>query len=849
MIRIRKLVVLASIVLCATLSAWASGDATAQRTLPTTAEALYAQLRSVGLDSSRVYQIREASLDRSALHITFDDGTIAFTQDIYGRITGAFFEGEGEVLLTPPNHVERSSLALFTGMAILEEQFFTAYFRFNDGVYKELQPALRPAENAKEFVSEWDETARRLADTDALRLLITFSHLLPDGSNEPAPAAEQNRADRMLHARIQGRTLGNFDILFDTDAQEPLWAGQSRTVDGISYYDLWTSFAASATKTGSNEPEQVPDLVTISSYKIRADVKPPTDLNGDARLQLSVRRGGSRVLMLELSRFLHVKSVEENGHPLAFINNQALEGTQLEKRGNDLVAVIFPAPLKTGQKLELHFVYGGEVLSDAGKGLLYVGARGTWYPNRGMARANFDLEFHYPAGWTLVATGKPAPVTPIAASGNEAPGGQVSRWVSERPIPFAGFNLGKYARAVARAGNVMVESYATAGVERSFPKPVQTEIVPVRPDIRHSIPAAQAPIVAMTVAPPPSPARNAQPVADQSARAVDFFARRFGPYPYSSLELTQLPGHLSQGWPGLIFLSSYSFLTPAERKDLHMDRLRALLSSQVPVHETAHQWWGDLIGWASYRDQWLMEALANYSAMMMLQTENPAEFRDLMERFRRDLLQQNKDGQLLKDAGPVTLGARLSSSHFPDGYDAISYGRGTWLLHMLREMMRDAESTTRTRAGHSERPEDDPFIGSLHKLRERYEGKEITTRDFLHVFEEDLPPSLRYENRKSLDWFLDGWINGTALPHFEVQGIKYLAKENSTMVSGTLLQKDAPGDLITPVPIYAVVAGKAPVLLGRVFAEGPETTFHLSAPIGTRKVVVDPHQTLLSSPR
>jgi hypothetical protein len=848
MIRVHNFALLACVVLSMTLGAPATENGTSRDTTPTTALALYSQLRSVGLDPSRVYQVRDASLDRSALHITLDSGTIAFTQDICGRITGAFFEGEGEVLLTPPDHAERASMALFTGMAILEEQFLTAYFRFNDDVYSELQPALRPAENPQEFLSEWDETARRLADTDALRLLISLSGSLP-GDNGLTPVVEhQNPPDKMLHARIQGRTLGNFDLLFDTEAQESLWAGQSRTVDGISYYDLWTSFTPGTTKLPLSGAEQAPDQVTISSYKIRAEVKPPTDLNGDARLQLSVHRGGARVLMFELSRFLHVKSVDENGRALAFINNQALEGTQLEKRGNDLVAVIFPAPLKVGQKLELHFTYVGEVLSEAGKGLLYVGARGTWYPNRGMAMSNFDLEFHYPAGWTLVATGKPASVPPNAISASEAPSGQVSRWVSERPIPFAGFNLGKYSRAAARAGNVTVESYATAAVERSFPKAVQTEVMPTLPDIRHSVPT-QAPVIAMTVAPPPSPARNAQPVADQSARAVDFFARRFGPYPYSSLLLTQLPGHVSQGWPGLVFLSSYSFLTPAERKDLHMERLSALKTSQVPIHETAHQWWGDLVGWASYRDQWMMEALANYSAMMMLEKESPTEFHELLEKFRHDLLQKNKDGQVLKDAGPVTLGPRLSSSHFPDGYEAISYGRGTWLLHMLREMMLNTELTSRARSARSVPPEDDPFLRSLHKLRDRYEGKDITTRDFLHLFEEDLPPTLRYEGRKSLDWFLTGWINGTALPHFEVQNVKYLAKENSTIVSGTLLQKDAPQDLVTPVPIYGVVATKTLVLLGQVFAEGSETTFHLTAPEGTKKIVIDPHQTLLTSPK
>src|ERR1700739_3366018 len=66
------------------------------------AEALFLQLGQVGLDSSRVYKVRGASLDRSAISITLEDGTIAFTQDVMGRITGAFFEGDGEALLTPP---------------------------------------------------------------------------------------------------------------------------------------------------------------------------------------------------------------------------------------------------------------------------------------------------------------------------------------------------------------------------------------------------------------------------------------------------------------------------------------------------------------------------------------------------------------------------------------------------------------------------------------------------------------------------------------------------------------------------------------------------------------------------
>ena len=115
-------------------------------------------------------------------------------------------------------------------------------------------------------------------------------------------------------------------------------------------------------------------------------------------------------MLFELSRFLQIENVTLDGQPVEYIHNPALEGTHLARQGNDVVAVILPRTARTGETFELEFKYGGEVLAEAGSGLLYVGARGTWYPNRGLEMANFDLEFRYPTDWTLVATGKPAPI-------------------------------------------------------------------------------------------------------------------------------------------------------------------------------------------------------------------------------------------------------------------------------------------------------------------------------------------------------------------------------------------------------------------------------------------------------
>lgn len=811
------------------------------------AETLYMQLTEVGLDPTRVYKVRDAALDRPAIHIALEDGTIAFTQDVMGKITGAFFKGDGEILLTPPDEVERRSMSLFTGMAILEERFATAYFRFNDDVPGELRPDLRQADEKSELLDHFGLVAKNLASADGMRMLATFSRMLPvEGSGQSGPSKTTESKDRFLHARLQGTKLGVFDVYFDSSASEPVMAGQAKSEDGgETYYNVWTSFApqqpraARDTKKANAEPETdkpPAGAYAVRSYKIVTDVLPPTQIHAKAVLQCEAQEAGTRTLFFELSRSLKIEALKLNGEDVEYIHNPALEGTELARRGNDLVAVVLPAPTRTGQTFELDFTYGGEVLAEAGSGLLYVGARGTWYPNRGLQMTNFDLEFHYPPDWMLVATGKPSK---LAGDIEPSSGQQTSRWVSDRPIPLAGFNLGKYREVTTRAGDVTVATYATKGVEKDFPSaPIQV-IQPARP----LAPTALPPRV--IVPSRPSPIRQEVVVGDSAAQAIEYFSQRFGPFPYSQLALTQMPGRESQGWPGLIFLSSYAFLDDQQRQQLHFDEYRILLQRSVAAHETAHQWWGDLVTWSSYRDQWFSEGLANYCALMMMLDKNPTGFREVMNAYRQALVEKGKDGSAPMDAGPVTLGTRLLSSKFPGAYDSVNYGRGTWLFHMLRTMLKDAaeKESGRQKGG------EEPFMQALRKVRQRYEGKAITTRELIDVFAEDLPPSLRYEGKKSLDWFLEGWINGTSVPKLELRSVKIIPQGKMSTVSGTILQKDAAKDLVTSVPIYGTGPGKEIVLLGRVFADGEESSFRVRAPAGIRKIVLDPNETVLTYPR
>jgi hypothetical protein len=228
---------------------------------------------------------------------------------------------------------------------------------------------------------------------------------------------------------------------------------------------------------------------------------------------------------------------------------------------------------------------------------------------------------------------------------------------------------------------------------------------------------------------------------------------------------------------------------------------------------------------------------------MMLQEKNPNGFRLVMQKYKEDLVAKNKDGLAPMEAGPVTLGTRLLSSHFPEAYEAISYGRSTWLFHMLRTMMKDAVAQEKRNGTNNE----EPFLRALRNVRQQYEGRAISTKEMMDVFAAELPPSLRYEGKSSLDWFLDGWVNGISVPKLELKSVKITPKGAALTVSGTILQKDAPEDLVTSVPVYAVAAGKQMTLLGRVFADGQESSFRLAAPAGTKKIQLDPYDTVLTS--
>ena len=105
-----------------------------------------------------------------------------------------------------------------------------------------------------------------------------------------------------------------------------------------------------------------------------------------------------------------------------------------------------------------------------------------------------------------------------------------------------------------------------------------------------------------------------------------------------------------------------------------------------------------------------------------------------------------------------------------------------------------------------------------------------------------------FEGRKSLDWFFDRWVNDIDVPSLDLEDVKFARKGGTTVVTGKLVQKNAPRDLVTCVPIYASVPGRPLMFVARVFADGEETSFRLTVSPAARKLLLDPEHTLLTRP-
>ena len=791
---------------------------------PSETDEILAQLSKIRLDKKQIYNIRDITIRRDAASISFNRGTIAFLEPIRGKVTGGVFIGSGEIVAIPPDAVEKQQIHKYTNSPILNEPFAAGFFRFTDDTYEEIVKAYQ--EHAHEDVSD-DEAAQFLPWDQILtdRSGVLNYRILADYIGTPRP---------LFFAELNGDRTGWFDLLYDARFLEEV-AIMKVHEQGSSYsLDVWASFnkrAEARDLAAAARENKLP--LDVLSYDIDATIAASTQLEAAATLRARARSDGERVISFDLSRFLRVSAVTtNNGETVQFFQHVGFSEEEIRRSTLNSIVVVLPQPTKSGQEITLKFTYAGDVIEKKGTGIFYVGERGLWYPNFGtIDRARFNLTFHFPPSYSLVATGHKTKEW-------EENGKRHSTWESDGEFSLAGFNLGDFTILSDTSGPVPISvgvnnDVETVYMEVAARRAMQREMA-LRAAAGLGRRGASPQLDSISIAPDVnvfSTRGLAENVLKGVKDTLNFFIDKFGPYPYSQLTVSQFPVNYSQGWPSLLYVSTLSFFTKEQRDKLGLrSESDFMVTEMVRAHEVAHQWFGNKLGWNTYHDQWISEAFANYAGAMYIEQKykEPARLREILEDARRRILEKATDGTVYDSVGPIWLGQRLSSTAVPNGYGEVTYAKGTWIVHMLRMLMR------------SEGGSDENFFRMVRDLLNTSDGNSASTFDLKRLVEKYQTKTMDVRGDKKMDWFFDQWIFQTGVPTYALD-YKVRADGKAFVVEGRITQSGVPDNFIMPLPVYA-----DDQLLGAVVVGDDEGTFRFNVKNRPSKVTIDPHLTVLA---
>jgi aminopeptidase N len=260
------------------------------------------------------------------------------------------------------------------------------------------------------------------------------------------------------------------------------------------------------------------------------------------------------------------------------------------------------------------------------------------------------------------------------------------------------------------------------------------------------------------------------------------------------------------------------------------------------AHETAHQWWGNIVAWRSYRDQWLSEGFAEYSGILYTGLRDSRGAReDLLGQLRSSLkdppvtLTGVGKGRLV-DVGPIILGHRLNTSKTFGAYQALIYNKGALVLRMLHFMM----SNPSTGQGQA-------FFDMMTDFVERYRNKTASTDDFRAVVNEHFAktPIAKKYGMTNLNWLFRQAVYQSELPSYEMQYKVTTQPDGKVLLSGTITQKNAGENWVMVLPVKVGFGGDK-AGMGTVIVQGPSTPFQIPLPAAPSKVQLDPDRWILA---
>lgn len=595
-------------------------------------------------------------------------------------------------------------------------------------------------------------------------------------------AALDTPGDRVLRVDMKTASFGWLTWDFDGRRLEPVRLISFNTT--YPYREVWVSLRGQG---------WTPD-VDIQNVDLAVDLTQP-GLEKDwvaARFKAAVRftaqPAGAQAVQLYLHPLARVDAVRENGRPVPFVRDNL--GRRSRTRDNRIydrsLLVLLDEPVRAGQPRTLEVEYEIQLTN-------YVPGR-DWYPSSENDET-FLRDLHT-ATLTLTTTDKQE-VRASGRKGDERKDGDriTSVWTVEQPVKMVTFSLAKSIRE-----NFHEERYQADGVP---------EIIVFGPRVGLGT------------------AGKFQDVAHQVAESVGFFQTLFDQkLAVPTLRVTGIEGMHGQSFDGFLQLSSRSL---AQHGPGAGELFRA--------HEVAHQWWGHLVGSATYRDAWLGESFAEYSAMMYVEAAMKDDGKTFQKILRADADEltgsiqsgfsefSNPAVNLLNRAkgdriGPIGFGWRASTGEVPSAYSSLLYSKGPLVLHMLRVLLRDQTGTDQT------------FQDVLRDFARTWRGGYASTSDFAAAVARHAPGDWT--------WFFDQWIDHTAIPSY-----RWSWSMSGKTLSLKVRQSDVPEGFHMPVPVrieYPDGTEERRV----VNVAKAEETFSFAVPRAPKGVVFDPDAAVLA---
>lgn len=768
----------------------------AQENLSAKGREIYEQIKAAALTGGTA-DVKGLALKRDRAELTFD-GTFYFTAPVAGRNIGAVFIGQGTFRAeVPPSKFEQESVRRMLGTDVIESDFKTAVLRFSDDTFEHI------GQNRQTGAPVDARAQKLLAESDTRTLKETGANL----SARLALALLNNEQPGFFFASFAGGKRDNFSLILDYQNRIPvanfgLNGGEKGLIysyQGVLYgNDVWMAFyALEDYQRRTVEYSDVHNQLDITDYKLNMDLREPTSqMKLAAHVTAQVLSPNLRAVAFQIGESLGEYDNRRLRKQLR-LKAARLGGTELAAVQEDWeggLTVFLPRAAQAGERLELDLELAGDFIMDADivPDCYYPASTTTWYPRQGyLDRATFDLTFQHKKRYHVASIGQR--ISEEADPENKE--FVRTHYRMPHPVPLATFALGPFER------HTQMVKWEKGG------EPTPLEF--------NSLPGSYLAI-------------KEDFILAELDNSVRYFSLLFGQYPYPVFGATFHPFGFGQGFPSMLMIPptdlankyTYSFI----------------------AHETAHQWWGDVVAWRSYRDQWLSEGFAEYSGALYTGLRGHADDRaDLIRNMRRSLKEPpvTRTGVgkgRLNDVGPIILGHRLSTSKTFGAYETLIYNKGALVLRMLHFLLTNPANG-----------DDKAFFAMMTDFVTHYHDSFASTDDFRTVANEHFartPLAQKYQ-LQDLNWFFNQWVYQAGLPSYELEYQLQDQPDGSVLVSGNVTQTNVPGDWFMPLPLVFSFDGNQ-TARGTVQAYGPKTPFTIKLPKRPRKVELDPDDWILS---